>query len=216
MSIRTRLEKLLTSCRIQRSRSSTGCTFIQRASAGFAPYIWWFGEVPSELVRIFHSLNECTIFMAVGTSGVVEPAVSFVARVTRRARTIYVGAEEPANASAFTECQLGKAGGSCPTYSVKVCVVAAIAASRIRLWLASEWGRRGRGGGVFPEREVTRYVSQPIPSARIAISLARKRSRCDQTLWASPQHGFLKLCWYGQLWCLAMPKHRPPKAAFLT
>ena len=58
--------------------------------------------------------------------------------------------------------------------------------------------------------------SQPIPSARIAISLARKGSRCAQTLWASHQHGCLPLCWCGQLWCLAMPKHRHQQSAFLT
>lgn len=52
--------------------------------------------------------------MAVGTSGVVEPAASFVAYVSRRARTVYVGAEEPANACSFTECHLGKAGDALP------------------------------------------------------------------------------------------------------
>jgi len=78
------------------------------------PHICWFGEVPFELDRIFGVLGECTIFMAVGTSGVVEPAASFVAHVGGRARTIYVGAEEPANASAFTECHLGKAGEVLP------------------------------------------------------------------------------------------------------
>jgi NAD-dependent deacetylase len=70
--------------------------------------------VPFELDRIFRALDECTIFMAVGTSGVVEPAASFVAQVGGRARTIYVGEEEPANASAFTECHLGKAGEMLP------------------------------------------------------------------------------------------------------
>jgi NAD-dependent deacetylase len=70
--------------------------------------------VPFELDRIFHAMGECTIFMAVGTSGVVEPAASFAAHVTGRARTIYVGAEAPANASAFTECHLGKAGEVLP------------------------------------------------------------------------------------------------------
>jgi NAD-dependent deacetylase len=74
------------------------------------PHICWFGEVPFELDRIFHEPDECTFLMAVGTSGVVEPAASFVAHVGGRARTIYVGAEQPANASAFTECHLGKAG----------------------------------------------------------------------------------------------------------
>jgi NAD-dependent deacetylase len=77
---------------------------------GIRPHICWFGETPFELDRIFRALDECTIFMAIGTSGVVEPAASFVAHVRGRARTIYVGPEEPANVSAFTECHLGKAG----------------------------------------------------------------------------------------------------------
>jgi NAD-dependent protein deacetylase/lipoamidase len=78
------------------------------------PHICWFGEMPFELDRIFGALNECTVFMAVGTSGVVEPAASFVASVFGRARAIYVGPEEPANESLFTECHLGKAGEVLP------------------------------------------------------------------------------------------------------
>lgn len=78
------------------------------------PHICWFGEVPFGLDRIYEALDDCTLFIAVGTSGVVEPAASFVAHVTGRARTIYVGPEEPANASAFTECHLGKAGEVLP------------------------------------------------------------------------------------------------------
>jgi len=78
------------------------------------PHICWFGEVPFALDRIFRALDECTVFIAVGTSGVVEPAASFAAHVSGRARTIYVGAEEPANASAFTECHLGRAGEVLP------------------------------------------------------------------------------------------------------
>ena len=78
------------------------------------PHICWFGEVPFELDRIFGALDQCTMFVAVGTSGVVEPAASFVAHVSGRARTIYVGAEEPANASAFTEWHLGKGGEMLP------------------------------------------------------------------------------------------------------
>ena len=78
-----------------------------RISAGSAKYTF-------ELDRIFRALDECTVFMAAGTSGVVEPAASFVAHVSGKARTIHVGAEEPANASAFTECRLGKAGEVLP------------------------------------------------------------------------------------------------------
>jgi NAD-dependent deacetylase len=78
-----------------------------RISAGF-------GEMPFELDRIFRALDQCTLFMAIGTSGVVEPVASFVAHVSGRAGTICVGPEEPANASAFTEVHLGKAGGVLP------------------------------------------------------------------------------------------------------
>jgi NAD-dependent deacetylase len=78
------------------------------------PHICWFGEVPFDLDRIFRALDECTVFIAAGTSGVVEPAASFVAHVGGRARTIYIGAEEPANASSFTECHLGQAGKILP------------------------------------------------------------------------------------------------------
>jgi len=81
---------------------------------GIRPHICWFGEVPYELERIVRALDACTTFMAIGTSGVVEPAASFVAHVRGRAKTIYVGPEEPANASAFTQCHLEKAGDALP------------------------------------------------------------------------------------------------------
>jgi len=80
------------------------------------PHICWFGEVPFELDRIFRALDKCTVFMAVGTSGVVEPAASFVAQAGSRAPTIYVGEEEPANSDSFTECRLGKAGEILPAF----------------------------------------------------------------------------------------------------
>ncbi len=78
------------------------------------PHICWFGEVPFELDRIYEALDGCTLFVATGTSGVVEPAASFVAHVAGHARTIYVGPENPANASSFTECYLAKAGEALP------------------------------------------------------------------------------------------------------
>jgi NAD-dependent deacetylase len=78
------------------------------------PHICWFGEVPFELDRIFRALKKCTVFIAVGTSGVVEPAASLVAHVAGHGRTIYVGPEEPANSSSFTQCHLGKAGEVLP------------------------------------------------------------------------------------------------------
>jgi NAD-dependent deacetylase len=73
------------------------------------PHICWFGEVPFSLEHIFQALAACTLFMAIGTSGVVEPAASFVAHANGRVRTIYVGPEQPANAAAFTDLCVGKA-----------------------------------------------------------------------------------------------------------
>jgi len=81
---------------------------------GIRPHICWFGEVPFELERIFRALELCTVFVAIGTSGVVEPAASFVAHVRGRARTLYIGPEEPANRFAFSEYYSGQAGETLP------------------------------------------------------------------------------------------------------
>lgn len=79
------------------------------------PHICWFGEVPFAMDRIFEQLRICTVLITVGTSGVVEPAASFV-RMARmnRARAIYIGPEEPANRAFFDEVVLGKAGDVLP------------------------------------------------------------------------------------------------------
>ena len=81
------------------------------------PHICWFGETPFELDRIFHELERSTLFFAIGTSGVVEPAASFVRFARRqggRVRTFYVGPEEPANAGSFDEIFLGPSGEVLP------------------------------------------------------------------------------------------------------
>jgi NAD-dependent deacetylase len=85
-----------------------------RCGGWIRPHICWFGEMPFQLDRIYTALNQCTLFVAVGTSGTVEPAASFVTRVLGRARTVYLGPEEPSNVSTFTECYLGKAGEILP------------------------------------------------------------------------------------------------------
>ena len=79
------------------------------------PHICWFGEVPFAMDRIFEQLRVCTVLLTVGTSGVVEPAASFVrmARING-ARAIYIGPEEPTNSRFFDEVVLGKAGEVLP------------------------------------------------------------------------------------------------------
>jgi NAD-dependent deacetylase len=75
------------------------------------PHICWFGEVPFGLERIVEQLKIANVLLTVGTSGVVEPAASFV-RIARanKARAIYIGPEEPANSKFFDDVVLGKAG----------------------------------------------------------------------------------------------------------
>jgi NAD-dependent deacetylase len=80
------------------------------------PHVVWFGEVPFELERIYAALDECDLFLTVGSSGAVHPAAGFVSHLRHRGRApcIYVGLERPDNAYAFDECRLGKAGELLP------------------------------------------------------------------------------------------------------
>jgi NAD-dependent deacetylase len=85
------------------------------------PNIVWFGEVPFHMERISEELQRCTVMLVVGTSGVVQPAASFVHWANERyldgglpVRTYYVGPEHPANATAFTQVFQGSAGEVLP------------------------------------------------------------------------------------------------------
>ena len=86
-----------------------------KCGAMVRPHICWFGEVPFEMELIQQQLNGATVLLTVGSSGVVEPAASFVRMAVRnRIRTIYVGPEEPSNSEYFDEVLLGKAGELLP------------------------------------------------------------------------------------------------------
>jgi len=87
----------------------------EQCGAMIRPHICWFGEVPFEMELVLHQLEAATVVLVVGSSGVVEPAASFVRMAQRnRARTIYVGPEEPANLAFFDEVLTGKAGELLP------------------------------------------------------------------------------------------------------
>ena len=96
-------------------RSANEIPRCEQCGALIRPHICWFGEVPFQMDLVLHQLNEATVLMTIGSSGVVEPAASFV-RIARRngARTIYVGPEEPANLKFFDEVVQGKAGEEMP------------------------------------------------------------------------------------------------------
>jgi len=82
-----------------------GCNALMR------PHVCWFGEQPYELGRVYSELERCTTFLAIGTSGSVQPVASFVSllKQRRQARTIYVGLTEPANTTQFDQVHLGSA-----------------------------------------------------------------------------------------------------------
>jgi NAD-dependent deacetylase len=81
------------------------------------PNVCWFGEQPYQLDRIDNALQECDTFIAIGTSGSVQPVASFVTMLKQRprsARTIFLGLTEPANPLYFDEVHLGPAAELVP------------------------------------------------------------------------------------------------------
>ena len=89
------------------------------------PNVTWFGEsLPSaELARASAELARCDIFLAIGTSGVVEPVSSFVRMVKLRElqakgkekiRAIFCGLEAPENGNYFDDFHIGKASVKVP------------------------------------------------------------------------------------------------------
>jgi NAD-dependent deacetylase len=79
------------------------------------PHIVWFGEVPLDMDGIMAMLARATVLLVVGTSGSVYPAAGFVKMAQRQGtRTVYVGPEEPLNASSFDDIVLGNATALLP------------------------------------------------------------------------------------------------------
>lgn len=81
------------------------------------PNVCWFGEQPYQLDRVYQALERCDVFVAIGTSGSVQPVASFVTLLKQRSRaakTIFLGLEEPVNARYFDEVRLGPAAEIVP------------------------------------------------------------------------------------------------------
>ena len=102
-------------------RSYFSAAEIARCECGgrIRPHICWFGEMPFDLDLIFARLARCTVFVAIGSSGVVQPAASFPAWAGQHtpqagARCYYIGLERPENAMYFDEVFLGKAASLVP------------------------------------------------------------------------------------------------------
>ncbi|MGA4506932.1 NAD-dependent deacylase [Propionibacteriaceae bacterium G1746] len=74
------------------------------------PDVVWFGEIPYRMDEIAQAVDECDLFVVVGTSGVVYPAAGFssMARAAG-ARTVLLNLEEQDGWARYDEVHLGPA-----------------------------------------------------------------------------------------------------------
>lgn len=85
------------------------------------PHIVWFGEMPMEMERIYAALEECDLFVSIGTSGVVYPAAGFVqAAHAAGAHTVELNLEPSEGHSLFAERIYGPAGEVVPAYVARL------------------------------------------------------------------------------------------------
>lgn len=106
---------LITSCYENLSVATicNGCGL----SGSMRPHIVWFGEMPIAGSEITHALNNCGLFVAIGTSGNVYPAAGFVKTARRaRAHTVEISLEPSVGASSFHERIYGLATETVPEY----------------------------------------------------------------------------------------------------
>lgn len=90
------------------------CTSCKK-QGGLRPDIVWFGEMPYFMEKIYDSLANCDLFIAIGTSGNVYPAAGFVSEALRHgAITAEMNLETSANASTFHYNFIGPASMTVP------------------------------------------------------------------------------------------------------
>ncbi len=86
-------------------------------TGGLRPDIVWFGEMPYHMDEIEQRIQNCDIFLSIGTSGNVYPAAGFVNLASYvNAQTIEINLEPSLNASTFTHGVYGKASLALPAF----------------------------------------------------------------------------------------------------
>jgi NAD-dependent deacetylase len=86
-----------------------------RAVGQVRPDIVWFGEMPYAMELIDEALQQCDLFISIGTSGAVYPAAGFVQ--TARycgAKTLEINLEPSLGSYLFDESRTGRAGELVP------------------------------------------------------------------------------------------------------
>ncbi|MGY6708660.1 MAG: Sir2 family NAD+-dependent deacetylase [Rhizobiaceae bacterium] len=81
------------------------------------PDVVWFGEMPYHMEKIYAALEDCDLFVSIGTSGSVYPAAGFVAEARRSgARTVELNLEPSEGATLFDEAVHGQATHIVPAF----------------------------------------------------------------------------------------------------
>ncbi len=113
------LKSLCTACGSRRDLAgdltTAACCEECGARGTLRPDIVWFGEMPYRMDEIMELLEECGLFISIGTSGHVYPAAGFVAQAsTAGAKTIELNLEPSMVHTRFDEHRTGKAGDLVP------------------------------------------------------------------------------------------------------
>jgi NAD-dependent deacetylase len=79
------------------------------------PHVVWFGEIPFQMDTLYRIVEDCDLFLVVGTSGAVHPAAAFVIHAKGNgAVTAGINLEIPENRFYLDHFYRGKAGEILP------------------------------------------------------------------------------------------------------
>lgn len=96
--------------------TTTICPSCEKAG-NLRPHIVWFGEIPFHIEEINIRLEQCDLFISIGTSGSVYPAAGFVqAAQGFGAETVELNLEPSDGRNIFTVAHYGKATKIVPEY----------------------------------------------------------------------------------------------------
>ena len=94
----------------------TTCPACQ-TKGGPRPDIVWFGEMPYQMDRIERALQNCDLFVSIGTSGAVYPAAGFVQLAHMHgAQTLELNLEPSQGSAFYTETRHGPATDLVPQW----------------------------------------------------------------------------------------------------
>jgi len=87
------------------------------STGSLRPDVVWFGETPYQMEEILERLDQCDLFVSIGTSGNVYPAAGFVEQARRGgAHTVELNLEPSEGIALFSEAIHGRATEVVPAF----------------------------------------------------------------------------------------------------